>query len=107
MIRGTTPPITLYVEGYDLTGKTVEIYLKCIGKDLIEKTGDDLEIAYENEESVIQFSLSQEETLAMRTGFVTIQVRWIDADGLALATEMATRPVGDILKPEIIEYRGE
>lgn len=111
MIRGTTPNCGLVISGYDLTGTTVEVYIKTQdGNVLLTKTGSELTVTYGEEEegaSVILMRLSQEETLQLPEGYARIQVRWIDAEGTALATEDRTVPVGLILNPTIIEYRGE
>lgn len=111
MIRGTTPTITLTVDGYDLTEKSVEIYIREKGSDgePLTWTEEDqaVDIQYANEKTSIYLTLSQEETLGMKAGrSYQVQVRWIGDDGTAEATEKESFTLGDIMKDAEIEYRG-
>ena len=111
MIRGTTPTITLTVDGYDLTDKSVEIYIREKGSESepLTYTEEDqaVDIQYVNNKTSIYLTLSQEETLGMKAGKrYQVQVRWIGEDGRAEATEKETFTLGDIMKNAEIEYRG-
>ena len=55
----------------------------------------------------IVFSLTQQETLAFKSGNVEVQIRFIDADGVAQATEIKLLPVLPVLFEEVIEYGSE
>ena len=111
MIRGTTPTITLTVDEYDLTDKSVEIYIR--EKD---DTGDPLTFTEEDQQvdirksakgTEIYLTLTQENTLAMKAGkSYQVQVRWIGDDGRAEATEKEIFSLADIMKNSVIEYRG-
>lgn len=103
MYQGTTPTIVLTVEGADLDESTCYVTFKCgLGKT-ITKSGNELAVSG-NE---IAVHLTQEDTLQFSPGQCEIQVRWIDANGNAMATETANLDVDRVLLKKIIEYQGE
>lgn len=106
MIRGTTPDIVLTINGYNLTDKTVYVTISKSGRKLT-KTNEDLMITYTGGTSSIAFRLTQEETLAMRIGTASVQVRFISADGTALATDIKTLSIEPVLLEEVIEYAAD
>ena len=103
MRQGTTPTYTLTINGYDLTDKTVFVTIKGRGQP-ITLTGPRLSIGYDNGVSVIAFALTQPETLALPLGQAEVQVRFIDANGIAKATNIAPITVERILQPGVIAY---
>lgn len=105
MIRGTTPSHILTIEGYDLTGTRIYVTLSS-GRSKVTKTNEDLTVSYENETTSILLFLTQEDTLGLPTGTAEIQVRWIDSDGIAQATEIETIAVDRVLWPKVISYDG-
>lgn len=105
MIRGTTPSHILTIEGYDLTETRVYVTLSS-GFVRITKTNEDLAIAYENETTSILLFLTQEDTLGLPTGDAEVQVRWIDSNGIAQATEIEKISVDRVLLPKVISYDG-
>lgn len=105
MRQGTTPTYTLTISGYDLTDKTVFVSVRSRGK-LITKTNDDISIAYGDDATTIAFQLSQEETFALGLGPAEVQVRFIDAQGDAKATDIGTLEVLRVLQPGVIAYDG-
>lgn len=107
MRRGTTPTYTLTISGYDLTEMTVYVTVRGAFGKLITKTGDDLSISTDETGSVIAFRLTQAETLELNTGRAEVQVRFIDAQGVALATDIGEIAVERVLLPGEIEYRGD
>jgi hypothetical protein len=102
-VRGTTPDFELTVAGYDLTEQTVFVTIEQGGTQ-ITLTGDDLDIGYADETSTILFSLSQADTLKLKKGHADIQVRFIDSDGHAEATETKQIRIDDVLLEKVIEY---
>lgn len=111
MIRGTTPTITLTVDEYDLTDKSVEIYIREKGADgdplTFTEADQQVDIRKTAKGSEILLNLTQENTLAMKAGkSYQVQVRWIGDDEKAEATEKETFVLGDIMKDSAIEYRG-
>lgn len=111
MIRGTTPTITLTVDGYDLTDKSVEIYIREKGSESepLTYTEEDqaVDIRKTEDGSEILLTMTQEDTLGLKAGkSYQVQVRWIGEDGKAAATEKETFTLGDIMKNSVIEYRG-
>lgn len=106
MIRGTTPHYTLTIEGYDLTQMSVYVTIRHKSYKELTLTNDRLTILYEDDTSSIEFTLTQEETLALNEGVGRVQVRFIDADGDAQATEIASIQIGPILLEGEITYEG-
>lgn len=108
MRRGTTPARALTVEGIDLTGYSYEVAIKQ-GAVLIIKQDEDCDLTVTTEDeaptSVINFSLTQEETLRLSTKQeVKLQVRYINEDGIAGATSIASETVSGILRDGVINY---
>lgn len=104
MRQGTTPVISLTVPGYDLTDKTVFVTFRDSQKKDITKTGDDVTVAYSGGNSSVLVKFSQKETLDMATGAVKVQIRFIDADGHAEATNIAEISNLHIILKREIEY---
>ena len=103
MRRGTTPEYELTVPDYDLTDKTVFVTLAQDNRK-VTKTGDQLIITGDSSGSVIVFSLTQQDTLAMHTGKASVQVRFIDYAGVAYATDIGTLYVDPVLLERVIAY---
>lgn len=104
MIRGTTPHYTLTIEGYDLTQMTVFVTIRRGDCRTLTLTNDRLTIGYADNKTSIAFTLTQEETLMLREGTGKIQVRFIDADGDAQATEIGRITIGPVLQDGKISY---
>lgn len=103
MIRGTTPDFLLEIEGYDVTGMTVFVTLSQ-GYHKVTKTNEDLLINVTEDGSEIGLSLSQADTLGLRVGTADVQVRMIDRDGHADATETAQVNISRVLLEGVIRY---
>lgn len=108
MIRGTTPARALTIEGVDLTGYSFEVAIKQ-GTLLITKTDEECDLTVTKKEdvptSVINFSMTQEETLQLETKKeVLLQVRYVDEAGNAGATSIARETVSAILRDGVINY---
>lgn len=108
MRRGTTPDYVLSISGYDLTDQSLYVTIAQYANK-ITLTGERLTVTYDSETNItsIVFSLTQEETLAFKSGNVEVQIRFIDADGVAQATEIKLLPVLPVLFEEVIEYGSE
>ena len=106
MIRGTTPIYTLTIDGYDLTEYTVYVTIR--NNTTITLTGDRPSIASSGSgqtlASAVVFELTQEETLALKTGAGMVQMRFIDQSGTALATDIAQIRIEPVLYERVIEY---
>lgn len=103
MTRGTTPTLVLEVDDYDLTTlKSVYITIKqkeiyTLTKKLTDRG---VEIVSEHE---IDVYLTQEETLRFRPGIALVDIRAVDNDGNAVASdEPQELQIGDILLDGII-----
>lgn len=109
MRRGTTPDYILSVIGSDLSGCAVYVTVSQAGRR-VTLTGDRLTVAVDasgdGPVTTIRFRLTQRETLEWRAGQASVQVRWTDADGQALATEVKTIGIMPVLLEEVIAYEG-
>lgn len=105
MYQGTTPALTLNVEGADLTDKTVFVTIRC-GGYVLTKTGEDVAVSYVDGNSIVVIRLTQEETLQMRRPEASVQIRFIDESGHADATNKATFDVEESLYHAVIRHSG-
>lgn len=106
MRRGTTPTLILTIKNVDLTGSELEVALKQ-SRYFVIKKNNDLHIELDEEDTVVSLYLTQEETLSFSTQkMLSIQVRFIDEDGVAGATNIKQIPVDQILREGVIEYGG-
>lgn len=103
MYQGTTPTLVLNVEGAELDTATCYVTIRNQGGEMITKSGAELDVSG-NE---IAVRLTQEETLQLRPGLVNIQVRWIDAHGNAMASNIARVNVNAVLLKSVITYQEE
>ena len=103
MIRGTTPDYLLTIPGYDLTECTIYVTVKQ-SLQLVTLDNERLSVSLEDEATYISFRLTQSETLKFKPGDAEIQVRFIDSDGLALATETGHIQIMPVLLEKVIEY---
>lgn len=99
MRRGSTPTNTFHVN-LDLTEATIFVTYSQNGCIAFEKTGDDLEVT----EDQIVVSLTQAETLSLKSGRVEIQIRYVLADGTADASNIMSTTAERILKDGEIAY---
>ncbi|MBO4926082.1 MAG: hypothetical protein J5472_06350 [Clostridia bacterium] len=103
MYQGTTPSITLTIAGRDLSGCTVEVYIAQAAVRIVKR---DARVEADAEGTTVACALTQKETLSLTPGPAFVQVRWIDAQGTAEATDEAQLNVKRILDRTVIEYAG-
>ena len=104
MINYTTPTITLEVENADLTGQDVYVTLEQTGVELT-KSGEDLTITTQGDNTIIVFALTQVESAYFDYGKkAQVQVNFINSDGLRDATNIAQISVFKNLLDKEIEY---
>lgn len=99
MKRGTTPTNTFAVD-VDLTNATVFVDYEQDGEIVLEKTGTDLTVTT----SSISLTLSQTDTLAFHPGRVLIQLRYVDTDGTADASNIISTTFERIIKDGEISH---
>lgn len=102
-IRGTTPDYILTVKGVDLREMGVIVTIRQGNRELDKGTGD-LLITSDGTDSVITLTLSQEDTLYLQEGAAAVQVKFIDAEGVARGTDIQTINVNRALYERVIEY---
>lgn len=100
--RGTTPSITLNITGVDLSDASVwptVIVTVENGCRTFDVNRDKLTIEKADTGCNVTFELAQAQTLLMRKLQKTlVQIRAKDADGHAIASEIASVTVEDIVK---------
>lgn len=100
--RGTTPSITLNITGVDLSDASVwptVIVTAENGNKMFDANRDKLTIAKTDAGCSVTFELTQAQTLLMRKLQKTlVQLRAKDVDGHAIASEIASVTVEDIVK---------
>ena len=102
--RGTTPTLALLVKHHDLSGCAIFVTVRQ-KSNISTKTGDDIMMAYEEEEgTMLTVTLTQEETLALGEGTANVQVRWINSEGVAKATNVEMLDIKKILLEEVISF---
>ena len=101
MIRGTTPDYVLTVNA-DLTDKAVYVTISQAGVK-VTLTNEDMTIVG-GETSTIAIRLTQRQTLGLRAGAASVQVRFVDSEGYAQATEIKTLTVSPVLLERVIAY---
>ena len=99
MRRGTTPT-NIFQTDTDLTeADVIYISYEQDGNILFEKTGDDIEVSADE----LRVRLTQEETLQFNTEHrVRMQIRAKFGDGTAIASQVMTASVHEIIKGGII-----
>ena len=103
MYQGTTPALTLNVEGVDLTDKTVFVTIRC-GNYIMTVSGDDVAVSYAEGVSTVIIRLTQQQTLRMKESTATVQIRFVDENGNADATNKADFDVKSVLYRAVISY---
>ena len=108
MYQGTTPSFELLIPGHDLTDAAVFVTLES-GTKQLTLTGDRLEIDYDSTEqkTTVGFGFSQEETFKLPTGTMKVQVRWVDENDEAWATEEGQLNVNSVLLKKVISRAAE
>ena len=77
MKRGSTTPITITVEGIDLTGaEWLIVSVKRAVRPTLELSGDRLSVAYADGATTIAFQLTQAESLASGSS-IGLDVNWM------------------------------
>ena len=100
MTRGTTPTYILTVKDLD-TLQNNSVYVTFKQSDIcLTLKGEDITI----EENRIFVYLTQEQTLQFRHGLAKLQVRGVDINGSAWASNIVNVPVNAVLCGEVLEH---
>lgn len=110
MIRYTTPTDALKVKGLDLS--EYDVYVTFTQKPKGSRSETILtvpatNIEFDGEDSDIQITLTQQQTAQFVEGPCSIQVNYIDVNGLRNATKKHTIMVHDNLLKEVLSYGGQ
>lgn len=106
--RGTTPTLTITAESIDLTDKTIYITIDQANGRQITKLypNNDGSVWLERvgENTDINVYLSQHDTMAFHPGRAEVQIRWIEEDGTAHASEIKNITLTKTLLEGVIKY---
>lgn len=103
MRRGTTPDYILSIPGYDLSECKVYVTVQQYTVQTT-LTGDRLTIEVHDDITDIMFRLTQAETLKYKSGVAEVQVRFIDSEGEAMATDIGKIVIMPVLLEDVIAY---
>ena len=109
--RGTTPTLTITAEGIDFTDKTIYITIAQANNGKLTKLtktypNADGSVWIEASETAsdINVILSQHDTLSFQPGRAEVQIRWIEEDGTAHASDIKAITLTKILLEGVIRY---
>lgn len=98
MKRGTTPTLTFGVDIPTANISVLNVALSQNGNVVIEKVLGDCDVT-DNE---IAVTLTEDETLKLKDGYVQMQIRVYMADGKKLASNIMSTTVDKILKDGVL-----
>lgn len=101
MRRGTTPQITIQVEGINLKDCDQIVLSFKQGNKLLNKNSDDMEISDDGQSLICK--LTQQETLDFSYGSVKIQLKCKTVDGEVQASDIFSKNIEDILDESVME----
>lgn len=108
--RGTTPTLTITAESVNLIGKTIYITIDQAGNGQLTKlfpnNDGSVVVSQDGTNSQVQVFLSQHDTLAFKPGKAQVQIRWIEEDGTAHSSDIATVTLSKTLLEGVIKYVG-
>lgn len=106
MRRGTTPTLTIKVNGLDVADlKTVKVTLE---QGSVELTKNTDEVTIDTEYNQISVPLTQADTLQFQSGAVNVQIRGLLSDDkTAIASTIKSFSMEKILLDGVIEADGE
>ena len=112
MRRGSTPFVTLSVDGEEFKNSTVVVTIDQDGTQITKSsTGNDVKLTKVYDEETGEFLrtdvtvyLSQADTLKFDVGQARAQVRWVDILGYAWVTDIVTVSLEEVLLEREIEY---
>lgn len=103
MIRGTTPTYIIKISGDNLKDATPYVTISQ-GQTEITKSGEGLITDRDDTSCVLTVALTQEETLKLAKGRADLQVRWVNTEGTAGATDVKCVKVKPVLLEGVISH---
>lgn len=104
MIAWTTPTQQILIRGADLTAcrVTVDIEQDCTRVSVLDPPMTHTEAG-----TLMEATLTQEQTGALHAGAAKIQVNAIDSNGYRPATRKYTISIGDNIRDEVMSYAAD
>ena len=108
MIQGTTPTRTLRVVGMDLTPYDMLVSLRQLARRRpnpheVDITSDDITVELDGTDTLVSFTLTQEQSLGFVPGRVEAQINY-GSESHRMATKPVTLPVEKNLYTGVIEF---
>jgi len=108
MIQGTTPTRTLRVVGMDLTPYDMWVSLRQLSRRRpnpheVDITSDDITVELDGTDTLVSFTLTQEQSLGFVPGRVEAQINY-GSESHRMATKPVTLPVEKNLYTGVIEF---
>ena len=106
--RGSTPTLTITAKDVDLIGKTVYVTIDQPQNGQLTKvcpnTDGSVWMETSGSDTEVNVFLSQHDTMAFRPGKAQVQLRWIEEDGTAHVSDIATMNLSKTLLEGVIRY---
>lgn len=103
MYRGTSPTFRIRLNNESIPLDLIKTLWITIRSNQNEVTKELKDCEMIESEHIIQFKLSQEDTLSLSTGEAQIQLRILMQDGTAMATPIKRLAISNILKEGVIQ----
>ena len=107
LCRGTTPTLTIILpDDYPVSDLSeAEVVISCDGEVVSTKQTSDIMLVVEDNALVVNYT--QEETLELSVGDASCQIRVLDNEGNASASEIVPVNVVDVLRDGVIPIEQE
>lgn len=102
MYRGTTPLVVFTVNSPTLDLAEMKQIWVTFKSVLYEKTYELDNLAINVEEKTVTVQMAQEDTLAFRSGTIKTQIRFLDNNDIAYASNIKEVQLNDVLKEGVI-----
>ena len=102
MYRGTTPLVVFTVNSPTLDLAKMKQIWVTFKSVLYEKTYELDDLAINVEEKTVTVQMTQEDTLAFRSGTIKTQIRFLDNNDIAYASNIKEVQLNDVLKEGVI-----
>lgn len=100
MRRYTTPTHTLTVEGVDLTNASIWVTYE--GADGNTFTVTDMDVTLEGDNTVLEVTLTEEQTASLATGNARVQVNWTNGGRRAATVIRTVKVTENLLEKDLL-----
>lgn len=100
MRRYTTPTHTLTVEGADLTGASIWVTYEGSAGNTFTVT--DMDVTLDGEDTVLEITLTEEQTASLATGKARVQVNWTNGGRRAATVIRTVKVTENLLEKDLL-----